>query len=236
MSEHEHWDELAAGYALDALEPEEHAEFVTHVDGCAHCREAVDRHTLVAAQLGSLAGDDIEMTPPAWSAIRPGVVGGEPATAPEADIVVLLQRRRWVAVTAAAAVVAALVGVITWRAGHGGNDVQPLASVAACRQTDGCHVVALNAGDSSPANVLVYGDDLRLVSTSMPAPPKGRVWALWQVPRDGAPRLLSEFGSGSPRARLAVTYDDTSDFALSQERAGVTPAAPTTVVAHGPAT
>ena len=33
MTGHEHWDEQAAGYALDALEPDELAEFDGHLAG-----------------------------------------------------------------------------------------------------------------------------------------------------------------------------------------------------------
>src|SRR4051794_32995643 len=168
MNEHEHWDELAAGYALDALEPDEHAEFAAHLPGCSRCRQAVDQHALVAAQLGSLAGDDADLSPPPWKDVRAGVVA-EAATDPDAadaddadadaDVVVLRPRPRWALLSAVAAVAAVVMGVTISQLDRGGSDSgSALASVAACRQADDCHVVPLTAGDSSPANVLVAGD------------------------------------------------------------------------------
>src|SRR4051794_28258471 len=101
--EHDHWEQLAAGFALDALEPEERADFTAHLASCAQCRELLDEHSLVAAQLGSLAGDDV--SPPPWSAIRAGVVG-EPQRPAEAEVVVLRRRPRFATLAAAAAAVA----------------------------------------------------------------------------------------------------------------------------------
>src|SRR4051794_11042229 len=101
--DHDHWEQLAAGFALDALEPEERADFTAHLASCAHCQQLVDEHSLVAAQLGSLAGDDV--SPPPWSAIRAGVVG-EPQRPAEAEVVVLRRRPRFATLAAAAAAVA----------------------------------------------------------------------------------------------------------------------------------
>src|SRR4051794_19505953 len=137
--DHDHWEQLAAGFALDALESEEHAEFSAHLATCAQCQELVDEHSLVAAQLGSLAGDDV--SPPPWSAIRAGVVG-EPQRPADAEVVVLRHRPRLAALAAAAAAVAvAGAAVATWQLTGNGNSAQPLASLAACRHTTGCHVV-----------------------------------------------------------------------------------------------
>jgi Anti-sigma-K factor rskA/Putative zinc-finger len=230
MTGHEHWDEQAAAYALDALDDEERDDFESHVDGCSRCREQVDQHALVAAQLGALAGDDTAAAPPPWSAIRDAVVG-DTSRDPTGNVVSLRPRSAWLA--AAAAVVVLIAGATAYRATRSGDTAQPLASVSACRNADGCHVVPLRAGDSSPATVLVDGSDVVLLSTSMPAPPPGHIWALWQVPRRGAPRLLAEFSSGDSRSRLQTSYGDTAAFAVSKETSGVTPTAPASIVATG---
>jgi anti-sigma-K factor RskA len=233
MTGHEQWDEQAAGYALDALDDAEREQFERHLADCAHCRAQVDQHALVAAQLGALVGDDDVPAPP-WSAIRAGVVGTAAATSsPTTGDVVQLRPRRAQWLAAAAAVVVAAAGVTTWQATRGGGETSPLASVSACRATPGCHVVALRAGGTSPASVLVKGRAVTLVATSMPAPPAGHEWALWQVPRTGTPQLLAEFGSHGAESVLSVPYDATASFAVSKEKAGVTPAAPSTVVATG---
>ena len=73
---HDAWDELAAGYALYALEPDEELRFIEHLATCDECVAGLRDHELVAAQLGSLAYDDADADPPpAWSAIRSGIVG-----------------------------------------------------------------------------------------------------------------------------------------------------------------
>lgn len=230
--EHDHWQQLAAGFALDALEPEERADFTAHLASCAQCQQLVDEHSLVAAQLGSLAGDDV--SPPPWSAIRAGVVG-EPQRPAEAEVVVLRRRPRFATLAAAAAAVAvAGAAVATWQLTRDANGTQPLASVAACRHTTGCHVVALGTTDgATPADLLVHDGRVAVVPTSMPAPPSGSVWALWQVPRSGAPQLLTEFETGRHTAPLQVGYDETASFAVSRERSGATPTAPSVVVATG---
>jgi hypothetical protein len=233
MTGHDYWDEQAAGYALDALDDDERNDFESHLDGCSRCRGQVDEHALVAAQLGALAGDDTAAAP-SWSAIRAGVIGD--TTQDPTGKTVLLRPRRAAWLTAAAAVAVLAVSVTAWQTTRGGAGAHPLASVNACRQADGCHVVPLRAADSSPATVLVDGSDVVLLSTSMPAPPAGHIWALWQVPHTGAPQLLAEFATGDARARLRTPYDDTAAFAVSTEKAGTTPTAPASVVATGKAT
>ena len=231
MNTHEQWEEFAAGYALDALEPDEREEFVAHMSSCAVCRELVDEHALVAAQLGSLAGDDA--APPPWSALREGIVGPG-GTAGDADVVILRRRPRFVILTsAAAAVVMLAAALVAWQATRGGTGAQPLASAAACRHTTGCHVIALDTSAGSAAQLLVRNGRAAVVPIAMPAPPAGSVWALWQVPRDGAPVLLTEFATGRPSTSLKVGYDQTAGFAVSREAAGETPTAPTVVVAAG---
>lgn len=232
MSRHEQWDELAAGYALDALEPADRAAFLAHLATCAQCQDALDQHALVAAQLGSLAGG--EATPPPWSAIRAGIVDAEQST--PTTVVDLDRRRRRGAVflSAAAAAVVVVAGVVAWQLTSGSDDtVRPLASTAACLQTTGCHVVPLRAQDRPVASVLHYRNSVSVVPDTMTTAPQGSEWALWQLPRLGAPRLLTTFTGRSARAQLLTPYDDTEAFAVSREPAGTTPQVPTVVVASG---
>lgn len=231
MSRHEQWEELAAGYALDALDPEDRELFVDHLTGCAQCRALVDEHALIAAQLGSIAGEPDVVAPP-WSAIRDGVIGAGPRPA---DNVVELHRRRRAAIvlSAAAAAVAVVVGVVVWQVGGGSNTARPLASAAACRQTTGCHVVTLRTNGEPVASVLAYRDGVAVVSEGMTDAPDGSEWALWQVPHDGSPRLMTVFAGRSAQTDLQMPYADTGGFAISREPAGSTPTAPTVVVASG---
>lgn len=231
---HERWDELAAGYALDALEPAEEAELMAHLDGCDICNAALHDHEFVAAQLGALA-DDSQITPPAWSSIRAGIVGGD-------DIVVLADHRQsrarspWVlgAVAAAFVIVTAVSVVIAVRGGPSATTT----AISACRSDSLCHVIDLNRGSHQRAVALVRGTNVELLPTHLSALGNGRVYALWQLPRDGKPTLLSQpVPTGrNMNVSLALPYDETAGFALSVEPAGPPATTPTTVVALGGAT
>ena len=252
MSAAEHddarWAELAAGYALHALEPAEEEAFTTHLAGCAVCRATLDDHELVAAQLASLA-DDAESAAPPWSRIRP--VLGPPSEAtpvqelrpPGNEAPVRRLHPRHTRLLAAAAAFAALVavGVTGWQlAGRSGSGSTPPAAVAKCRAASDCHVVALLAGKAEAGDVLVRSTTATVVPTAMPTLDRSHVYVLWQLPRDGRPtpvtvlRDVQTDHAGSP-ASLAIPYDDTAAFAMSVENADAVPSRPTKVVALGTA-
>ena len=52
--DHDSWDELAVGWALHALEPEDEALFTGHLAGCARCAQTVAD---TAEVMGAMAGD-----------------------------------------------------------------------------------------------------------------------------------------------------------------------------------
>jgi hypothetical protein len=234
MSVHEHgghdyWEQQAAGYALDALEPEEAAEFVGHLSDCSQCQALVDQHALVAAQLGALAYDD--RPAPTWAELRKGVV--ETPDRPANNVVPIRRRRRAVLVSAAAASVAAVVAIAIWQTPNGSGN-GPLTSASACAATSGCHVVALRADGKTALSVLVYGRDVALASTAMAPPPPGSEWALWRLPKSGTPQLMTTFAkTNGTRAPLGLPYADIAGFAVSREPNGTAPAAPSVVVATG---
>ena len=59
--EHEILDELAVGWALHALEPEDEELFAAHLPTCPRCRQTVGETTDV---MGALAGDLSPVAPP----------------------------------------------------------------------------------------------------------------------------------------------------------------------------
>ena len=231
---HERWDELAAGHALDALEPAEEAELMDHLEECETCRAALLDHEFVAAQLASLADDDAAVAPPPWSAIRTGIIGD---LAERRDASRTERARRPLllgAAAAAAVIVAAAVTVVSVRGGTSARD----EAVSACRAQSTCHVVELSRGSHERAVVIVRDGSARLVPTDLSSPGSGRVYALWQLPSDGKPTLLAQpvSRSGASSTQLVLPYDDTAAFALSVEPAATRATAPTTVVAVGTAT
>jgi Putative zinc-finger len=75
--QHAHYDELAAGYALDALDSEDERQFRSHLPTCPRCQEALSDFTEVAAALA----DDrstVEPSPRLGARIR-AAIAQEPA-------------------------------------------------------------------------------------------------------------------------------------------------------------
>ena len=229
---HDEWDELAAGFALHALEPDEEALFARHLADCAQCTASLRAHDLVAAQLGSLAGDDD--TAPPWSAMRGAVIG---TTAPVVSLQRARARRRpsRLLSAAAAGVVLAAVGVVTWRL----TDTSPTPAsqaIAKCEHTAGCNVVKLRTTTgATPGVVLVSDGRATMVPLDMKPPAADRTYVLWQLLRKGSPTPVGEFRAtkGEVSAPLATPYADTAAFAVSLEPAGPTPSQPTEVLAVG---
>jgi anti-sigma-K factor RskA len=237
MTEHEYWDELAAGYALHGLAPDEEIVFIDHLDGCAECAASVGDHEMVAAQLGSIAhyreSDDAV---PSWESMRSLVVG---TSAGDSTVVDLADRRRryntsrkFLAVAAAVAVVAG-GGIAGWRLTTGGSN---------CSASAGCHTINLDAkGGNTEATVIVRDASVTVHPTGMAAAPAGKVYVLWQLRPDGQPLPIGKFSArpGSPASvgGLNVNYSDTSGFAVSVENAnGPTPATPSNEPFEGAAT
>jgi anti-sigma-K factor RskA len=246
------WAELAAGYALHALEPDEEQTFASHLAGCAICRATLDEHSLVAAQLASLV-DDAATAAPSWSRIRPAL--GDVVTLPEDardevaradnDVAVRRLRPRHTRLLAAAAAVVGLVGVgfAGWQLAGRSDTHSPSSAVAACRTGEGCHVVRLLADGSKveAGDVLVQGGSASVVPTAMPALDSTHVYVLWQLPRDGRPTPVTalqhvETSKASRSVPLVIPYADTAGFAMSVEPADQVPTRPTKVVAMGAAT
>lgn len=227
---HEPWDELVAGYAIDALEPEDEALLLGHLPGCERCRAELDDFALVASQLGSLADDDVD--PPSWQTVRAQVVG------PVGGLDVRRNRQRQSRLLAAAAAVVVLAagGVVidhyaTSSSGSAAND-----ALSFCIAQPNCSVIRLHAASSDVAAVLVDAGKARLVPLKMAPPANGRIYALWQLPRDGTPIFLGSFRDvrhETTSAPLSDALTDTAAFAVSIEPAGVTPQRPSDVVAVG---
>jgi anti-sigma-K factor RskA len=233
---HEHWDELAAGYALHALEPDEEQELRVHLRSCDRCRSTLDEHRLVAAQLGALA-EDSDVRPPSWQAIRAGVVTDRPTP-------VLPGQRRGriparLLAAAAAVVVLGAGGVLGWRISDSHTLAPGLAALERCDTSSGCVTIRLQVDGRSPAALLVQDGAARMVPTGLAQPPRDHAYALWQLPRDGRPVLVAEMPSVpaqvSAPVSLALPYEDTAAFAVSVEPTDVVPSKPTRVLAVGTA-
>jgi hypothetical protein len=224
MTEHEYFDELAAGFALHGLAPDEELIFADHLDNCEICTDSVKDHELVAAQLGSIAHyRDADDDAPSWESMRASIVGARPPAETVVDLAAHRRRyavsRRVLAVAAAVAVIAG-GGIATWRLSTGGSS---------CSASSGCHKINLDAaGGATEASVIVRDTSVTVTPSGMPAAPAGKVWVLWQLPRDGSATPIGQFTTGgnttvTTKGLTAGTYPDTEAFAISEEDATAAP-------------
>jgi anti-sigma-K factor RskA len=227
-NDHDRWEELAAGHALNALEPAETEEFTAHLAGCTRCQAVLADHSFVAAQLGTLVDDEDEA--PSWQRIREGVLPPAPVHLDE-----VRARRRPARLLAAAASVVLVAGAgvaaVLLNDGSPSDQEQVLAS---CQASRDCHVVHLQG----KADLVVDDGAVRVLARSLGAPTAGRVFVLWQLPRDGRPTMVGTLratsdGSVGEEHPLVLPYDSTAAFGVSSEPASVVPTGPTDVVALG---
>lgn len=235
--EHTVWDELAAGAALHALEPDEQQLFDLHLETCTRCRRLLDEHDLVAAQLGSLSAGSDELRVPAWDRIAPGVLG-HPAAGDELTARRARRRKgseltgvRRLMAAAAAVVVLAGGGVAAWRLTSSNGPASLCSGVA------GCHAIVLRSdADQALVDLVVRGDTATIRPVNMEQPPHGKAYVLWQIGRSHRPWAIGSMAAGSPVTRsLVLPYSRTAAFAVSLESAGNLPAHPHHLLAVGPA-
>lgn len=147
-------------------------------------------------------------------------------------------RRRLASALAVAALVA-VSAVTTWQVT--GRDLGRTGGTSTSAGADRTAPLSARIGDRTVATVVLTGDRADVVTDSLP-PNAGRdtQYVLWGVPSDdgGAPRALGSFQVTSEdlhsyRVLLAASAADYRVLAVSEERAGPLPAAPSGVIARG---
>lgn len=211
--------ELTAGYALDALDPEERRAYDAHLPGCERCQQELASFWQTTEALAVAASG-----PAPGPALRDRIIADARA---EPLVVVPLEsrRRRAVPVLAAAAAMAALVALAVglW-ASRLSNELDD-ARVALERERMSAAVladpaartVALQAGDGR----LVVDPDGRavLVLDRLDPAPKGKAYALWIV-ESGTPRPAGLFpgSDGVDVFGLDGTVDNGDVVAVTVEK------------------
>ena len=193
--------ELAAPYALDALDDDERVAFERHLDGCAECRADLEVLLGSAAHMAAITAVD---PPPALKESVMAKIGRKPS----ADVVALSwYRRPWVGALAAAAVVVALVATV----GALRSDRVPSASEIMAAVD--AQSVSLE-GDGVEATFIFSFDQAHGVfrSTSLSAPGDREVYELW----------LIDDGAATPAGLFSPNSAGLSEAIVSNIRPGLT--------------
>lgn len=189
--------DLAAAYALNALDPEDRWTYERHLDNCERCREEVAALREDAAEL-AYAAEGPEPSPDLRERILRAAREERPPLAP----VVPLRRRWLLPATAAAAVAAAVVAV---GLGLWGNSLRGQEQ----------RVVPMEGG---PGQVLISGDEAAIVTCVDPAP-AGKTYEAWVIEND-VPRPAGLFLGGCDTVELTRPVESGATVAVTLEAAG----------------
>lgn len=182
---------LSGAYAVDALDDTERAAFEAHLADCADCRTEVAELREAA---GLLAGLTPVAPPPR---VRDEVLAGidrvrplpplpTPTTAATASVSPLRRRPVRTALVAAAAAAALVGGGLAITQPWHDDSSQELTTAERVLAADDAQEVALEL-DGATARLVRSAEEGRavLVTTDMPAAPRGRDYQLWLQTPDG---------------------------------------------------
>jgi hypothetical protein len=219
MSAHDPFDELAVGWALHALEPEDEALFAVHLPGCGRCAATVAETTEV---MGAMARDlpvaepseglrarlraaveTAEQLPgPTLAAAPPEMPGRGHAPVPEVsgDDEHRPLWRRALPASLVAAAVAAIVGLGLWNVFLATSKERLQETVAAQEEVmaavldPGQAMIApLQDDGRTVATVVARPDELRVVTSGLPVNrPETTSYVLWGMGA-GDPVALGTF-------------------------------------------
>jgi anti-sigma factor RsiW len=212
--------QLTAGYALDALDPEERRLYEEHLLGCEHCQEELASFGEVTAALAlAAAGPE----PPAG--LRDRIVAG--ARTERQNVVPLQSRRRTFlvpAIGAVAALAAAVAIGLGLYAASLSNDLDDARSAVERLSDPDAETVALT-GARGRLVVRPNGDAV-LVLAGLPERP-GKTYAVWVI-AGGPPQPAGLFddASGATVVEVERPVPDDAVVAVSVEDGPVP--APTT--------
>jgi hypothetical protein len=256
MSAHDEWAELAAGYALNALEPEDEQAFTEHLAGCSRCREDLAALHEVTGEL-AYAADPAE--PPAGlgarimvaaTAARPPAPGLSPPSVTPLFGAEKRARFRAPSLAAAAAVVA-IAGLGAWNVVLRADGQVRRAALERRERALGCLTAdgtakfrlvagAASAGTPDPARAAacVSGDRAYVVADRLDPNDARSVYVLWWQDDSDALHAVERFdvaagGTAVYELPIAAPPSDIKAMAISLEQGRGLPAQPTRRVVSG---
>jgi anti-sigma-K factor RskA len=213
--------ELTAGYALDALEPEERRSYEEHLESCEQCREELSSFWETTAALALAA------TGPEPSAeLRERILAG--ARAERQNVVALPRSRRFTPLRAASAV-AAIAAVVAIALGawaislHGrlgdANDRLALERGTLSVLSDpSARNVSLSKG--SGRLVVASGGRAVMVVDGLGPAPTGKTYEVWVIKGDTPKRAGVFAGGGRSVVGVGQTVGKDAVVAVTLERSG----------------
>ena len=218
--------ELTAGYALDALDPEERSAYEAHLAGCEQCRQELSSFWETTEALAVAASG-----PAPSPALRERILADVRAETPQ-NVVPLesRRRRRVVPVLAAAATIAAAAALalglravdLSGQLDDTRAALEQAESAAGVLADPGAQSVELQAGDGR----LVVDADGRavLVLDGLDPAPAGKTYEMWVVPggniEQASPAGLFPGSAGREVVPLDVTVQSGDVVAVTVEPAG----------------
>jgi anti-sigma-K factor RskA len=186
---HSEFEELAAGYVLGALEPDDEHAFQRHLDGCPICEASVRE---LEAVVGELAWSAPAVEPPdtVWAGIRREVRSEAVRPLPIPRARARGGSARLLGGLAAAAAILAVVVLSLWNLSLRDQNAVYRERVAALERAaelvnePSASLVALDGGGEARATVIASSRQDRgvLLVEDLPPLQQGRVYELWGVP------------------------------------------------------
>ncbi len=262
-AEHQAWDELAVGWALHALEPEDEAEFGAHLAGCDRCRTTVADTTEV---MGAMATDlpAAEPSEGLRERLRDAVAATEQVHRPApvstgrptvialpTPIEVATRRTGWrrAPQLLVAAGVAAVLGLGAWtvaltqdRDAAQATAASQASMMSALLAPGQLSVARMESDGQTVATVVAHDGQAQVVADGMAVnDTTDSTYVLWGLTDDGAVPLgtfdvVSDVTDLRTVGSNETGLDDYSAYAISLEPGRKAPIQPTDVVARGQVT
>jgi hypothetical protein len=254
-ADHAPFDELAVGWALHALEPEDEALFARHLPGCPRCAETVAETREV---MGAMAADLPQAAPSEAlrSRLHAAVAETEqvhrPPVAPVAPVPLprpAPARRRALAAALVAATVGVIAGLGIWNVVLGADRRELEATVAQQREVmdaildpGRATIAPLDHDGRRVATVVARDDELQVLTQGLAVnDAENTTYVVWGLD-GGAPEALGTFDV--ERSQMSVRtvgsgrtgLDEFAQYGISIEPGQEAPSAPTEVVAIGQVT
>ena len=246
-SQHALYEELAAGYALSALEPIDAQLFETHLAGCARCELDLAEHQVLADQLAYAVPD---LAPPAslLAGLKAGmaasgrvmtqVEGGGPEPTLGDNVLPLRRRRRperlgaWLGAAAALVLVVSLgISNVVLRSDRDSAQEASVRLGSAVTQIVNSRTVQLRAADGKVMAVaLVSNEHVSLVLDGMaPNDEQSSTYVLWRKPVYGSATAVGVFDVHDSKVDVVRDLplkgiEGVSVLAITLERGRIAPA------------